>query len=414
MLQDLFPRYHGHYSSLPLLGPSLEGFAAFLVARGYPRGVVICHLRAARQVDERLRRRCCRSIAELTREALHRCAPPYGRAADDPSSSAVVRLLEAYLSERGLLPTLEPLQPADQRLAEYGRYLARVRGLVPLTIRAHVTTASQFIAHLNDVGNATTLPQPTAQDVEAFVSRTGHRVSRATLQHAVAHLRSFLRFLITRGDIPVGLDSQIDTPRIYRGEHLPRSLPWSTVRAFLESIDRSTALGKRDYAIFQLITTYGLRCSEVVSLKLDDIQWRAGCLRVSQRKTASPLTLPLTDAVGDSLLAYLRGGRPQSDHREVFLRHRAPAGVLKAAGVSDAFQAWSKRSSLTIPYQGCHCLRHSYAVHLLRQGTSLKIIGYLLGHRSAESTCVYLRLAVEDLREVALDLPTDAVQEVKS
>jgi integrase/recombinase XerD len=411
MLQELFPRFHGHYSSLPLLGPSLEGFAAFLVARGYPRRPVICHLRAARRVDERLRR-CCRSIVELTRAALHRCAPPSGRAAVDPSSSAVVRLLEAYLAERGLLPSLESSQPADQRLAEYGRYLARVRGLVPLTIRAHVTTASQFIAHLNDAGDATALP--TAQAVEAFVSRTGHRVSRATLQHIVAHLRSFLRFLVGRGEIPFGLDSRIDTPRVYRGERLPRSLPWSTVRAFLESIDRSTALGKRDYAMFQLVTTYGLRCSEVVSLRLDDIQWRAGCLRVSQRKTASPLTLPLTDAVGDSLVAYLRGGRPQSDRREVFLRHRAPAGVLKAAGVSDAFQAWSKRSGLSIPYQGCHCLRHSYAVHLLRQGTSLKTIGDILGHRSAESTCVYLRLAVEDLREVALDLPADAAQEVKS
>lgn len=414
MLQELFPRYHCHYSSLPLLGPFLEGFAAFLVARGYPRGAIICHLRAARQVDERLQRRCCRSIAELTHAALRKCAPPSGRAAEDPSSSAVVRLLEAYLAEKGLLPTLEPSQRADQRLSEYGLYLARVRGLVPLTIRAHLTTASQFIAHLNDAGNATALPQLTAQEVEAFVSRTGHRVSRATLQHSVAHLRSFLRFLVARGDIPVGLDSRIDTPRVYRGERLPRSLPWSTVLAFLESIDRSTAFGKRDYAMFQLITTYGLRCCDVVSVRLDDIQWRAGCLRVSQQKTTSPLTLPLTDTVGDSLVAYLRGGRPQSDRREVFLRHRAPAGVLKAAGVSSVFQAWSKRSGLPIPYQGCHCLRHSYAVHLLRHGTSLKTIGDLLGHRSAESTCVYLRLAVEDLREVALDLPAVTAQEVKS
>jgi site-specific recombinase XerD len=73
--------------------------------------------------------------------------------------------------------------------------------------------------------------------------------------------------------------------------------------------------------------------------------------------------------------------------------------------VTEAFQAWSKRSGLTIPFQGAHCLRHSYAVHLLRAGISLKTIGDLLGHRTLESTCVYLRLAVEDLREVALDLP---------
>jgi site-specific recombinase XerD len=179
----------------------------------------------------------------------------------------------------------------------------------------------------------------------------------------------------------------------------------------LESIDRSTPLGRRDYAMFQLIANYGLRASEVVGLRLDDIQWRTGCLRVAQRKTSAPLILPLTDAVGDSLVAYIRHGRSQSCYREVFLRHRAPAGLLKPTAVTEAFQAWSRRSGLSIPFQGCHCLRHSYAMHLLRQGTSLKTIGDLLGHRSAESTCVYLRLAVEDLREVALDLPASAAQE---
>jgi site-specific recombinase XerD len=164
--------------------------------------------------------------------------------------------------------------------------------------------------------------------------------------------------------------------------------------------------------MFQLIANYGLRASEVVGLRLDDIHWRTGCLSVCQRKSAAPLSLPLTDAVGDSLVSYLRRGRPPSCYREVFLRHRAPAGILKPTAVTEAFQAWSRRSGLAIPFQGCHCLRHSYAVHLLRQGTSLKTIGDLLGHRSTESTCVYLRLAVEDLREVALDLPAGALQEV--
>jgi len=131
-----------------------------------------------------------------------------------------------------------------------------------------------------------------------------------------------------------------------------------------------------------------------------------GRLQVRQRKTSSPLVLPLTDSVGESLADYLRGGRPDADYREVFLRHRAPAGLLKPTAVTEAFQAWSRRSGLPIPFQGAHCLRHSYAVHLLRQGASLKTIGDILGHRSAESTCVYLRLAVEDLREVALNLPS--------
>ena len=98
-------------------------------------------------------------------------------------------------------------------------------------------------------------------------------------------------------------------------------------------------------------------------------------------------------------------GAPPRSYRELFLRCRTPAGVLKPTAVTEAFQAWSKRSGLAIPFRGAHCVRHSYAVHLLRSGLSLKTIGDLLGHRTLESTCVYLRLAVDDLRDVALPLP---------
>jgi integrase len=165
-------------------------------------------------------------------------------------------------------------------------------------------------------------------------------------------------------------------------------------------------LGRRDYAIFLLIATYGLRTSEVAGLRLDDVEWRASRLRVRRPKTRTPLVLPLTDAVGAALLDYLRHARPPRPAcRALFLRVRAPAGPLARTGVTEAFQGWTRRSRLPIPYHGPHCLRHSLAVHLLRQGTSLKAIGDLLGHRSPESTCVYLRLDVEDLRDAALPLP---------
>jgi site-specific recombinase XerD len=93
------------------------------------------------------------------------------------------------------------------------------------------------------------------------------------------------------------------------------------------------------------------------------------------------------------------------------LRERAPAGVLKPTAVGDAFQKWVRRSGLPIPFQGPHCLRHSYAVHLLRCRIPLKTIGDLLGHRTAESTEVYLRLATDDLRSVALPVPRSRAQE---
>jgi len=119
------------------------------------------------------------------------------------------------------------------------------------------------------------------------------------------------------------------------------------------------------------------------------------------------LHLPLTDKVGDALVHYLREARPAQGHcRALFLRSRTPIRALGRTAVSMIFDRWAKRSGLGIPFSGAHCLRHAYAVHLLHTGASLKTIGDLLGHRDSDSTYVYLRLATEALREVALPVPT--------
>ncbi|MEW5803216.1 MAG: site-specific integrase [bacterium] len=177
------------------------------------------------------------------------------------------------------------------------------------------------------------------------------------------------------------------------------------MQAFLRSIDRSTAIGKRDYTMFSLMATYGLRACDVVALKLDDIKWRSGCIRICQAKTGNPLELPLTNEVSSAIYDYLKTVPRYGKYREIFLRLKAPDGILKPTAVIEAFQSWSRKSGLDIPFKGTHCLRHSYALHLLRRGLSLKAIGDLLGHRSPESTAVYIRLATEDLREVALPMP---------
>jgi len=165
-------------------------------------------------------------------------------------------------------------------------------------------------------------------------------------------------------------------------------------------------MGTRDYAMFSLMTTYGMRACEVVALTLDDIHWRARQIHIRQSKTGNALELPLTDEVGTAIQEYLKKVPRYGVCRQVFLRLRAPIGVLKPTAVIEAFQAWSRRSGLDIPFKGAHCIRHSYALNLLRQGVPLKTIGDVLGHRSPESTAVYLRLATEDLRTVALPVPS--------
>jgi|HubBroStandDraft_1064217.scaffolds.fasta_scaffold30111_3 integrase/recombinase XerD len=404
MLAEIYPRDHARFTSLPLLGPHLEGFASWLRSRGYPRLPIRLRIRETPQLDLRLRRRRVRQLGVLSRAQLLEFAPRV--VLDDVYLSALVRSLASYLDERRVLA--RPAAGAhEQMVAAYRVYLDRVRGLADPTTRQHCSTASELLSFLHFDRDRSVLRRVGPRQIESFVRIAATRLCRASLQHMVARLRCFLRFLVSRDEIARGLDSTVDTPRLYRGEQLPRSLPWEIVQAFLGAIVRSTPKGRRDYAMFVLIATYGLRTSEVASLRLDDIEWRAGQLRVMRSKTKTPAILPLSHEVGAALLDYLRHARPELPRREVFLRYRSPAGPITAKTVTNAFRDWSRRSGLPIPYQGPHCLRHSLAVHLLRRGTSLKAIGDLLGHRSAESTCVYLRLHVDDLRDAALDLPRE-------
>jgi len=420
MLRELYPRVHRRYTSLPVIGSILEGFGAWLLKQGYSTDRAREYFCATPRLARRLQRRGVRSLAGVTQTRLRACAP--GDSQQDPDLAALVRQLDRYCRIELSVYSAPPVTRIAQRVAAYEAYLEQVRGFARSTCTYHRLTVTEFLTHLGYEKTPARLAGLTPRDLETFLCTVGPRQTRASLQHVVSHVRAFLRFLTAGGELAPGLDTQIDTPRVYRGEQLPRALPWDTVQALLKAIDRTTAMGRRDYAMFLLIATYGLRACEVVSLTFDDVEWRAARLRIPQRKTRGSIWLPLTDEVGTALLDYLRCGRPAlavrrqrvrfrggppPTYRELFLRHRTPVGVLKPTAVTESFQAWSKRSGLAIPFQGVHCLRHSYAVYLLRSGIALKTIGDLLGHRTLDSTCVYLRLAVEDLRDVALGLPAE-------
>lgn len=390
---------------MPLLGPIVDGFDDWLADNGYTRGSRKFTIRMLPHVDADLRRRRTRDVANLTHAILDGCWRDLIKIF--PTNAGTVRALERYLAAAGLMVIGEPQPPAvpaPRPLSEeYVDHLREVRGFAASTISHHRFTSQCFLNHLQRKKIA--LDSIQAKDVETYIRQTGKRLSRASLQHDIGVVRGFLRFLATDGRAPTGLDRQVDTPRLYRLEQLPRALSWNVVTGLLSGMERATSMGLRDYTMFLLIATYGLRASEVVAIGLDDIRWRQGILRIHQRKTSSPLELPLTNEVLSALVKHLKRTPPPAPYRRVFMRMRAPIGVLKPTAITEAFQALVRSSGLDIPYQGPHCLRHSYALHLLKNGTPLKTIGDILGHRTAESTSMYLRLATGDLREVALAVP---------
>ena len=410
MLTEVYPRYHARYRSLPILGQHLEGFIRWLRIEGYSPLSIRIRVRGAMRLDAVLRQRGVREPGDITAAELLACAPAHAR--DDVYLSVSTHAFTRYFDELGVLAA-PPVTLAETLVAAYQRHLERVRGLSAGTVKNHSASVAEFLAFVGYEDRPDCLAELDHRGIARFLQRLAERHSRASLQHDVARLRSFLRFLAAREVIEPGLDAQVDTARVYRGERLPRALPWQSVRALVRCIDRSTAMGRRDYAMLLLVTTYGLRSGEVVGLRLEDIQWRTNRLRVRRPKVNAPLVLPLTSEVGAALLDYLQDGRPNLPYREIFLRVRTPVAPLKRTALTQALRGWLRRNDLRIPFTGAHCLRHSVAMRLLRQGTSLKAIGDLLGHRSAESTCVYLRLHIEDLRAVALPLPAEARQEVR-
>ena len=365
MLKDLYPRAHARYFSLPLLGPILGDFESWLLHKGFSRGTRRQKFKDTVRVNRFLVRRGRKHVSQIARSDFQACRLWYRRR--NPSTAGTGHSLQQFLEEQNLLPPPEPSPPTPTtaQVSAYAAYLRDVRGFSASSCNHHTYTASSFLQQLGYDRQSSRLARLRPRDIEEFVRLRGKTLCRASLQHTVAHLRGFLRFLTMSGLIRPGLDAQIDTPRLYRLERPPRALPWKVVRGLLRCIDRKTPRGLRDYAMFCLIATYGLRTSQIVSLTLDDIHWRDKWIHVAQRKNGIPLQLPLTDPVATALVQYLRKGRPSSPHREIFLRVRAPAGILKPTAVTEAFQYWSRRSGLEIPYHGPHCIRHSYAVHLL-------------------------------------------------
>jgi integrase/recombinase XerD len=170
-----------------------------------------------------------------------------------------------------------------------------------------------------------------------------------------------------------------------------------------------TARGQRDYAILMLLARYGIRAGEVTRLRLDDVDWRKEVIRIRHTKTGVTSYLPLLPEVGEAILRYLQKSRPKTHFREIFLRTRAPYRPFESG--SSLYTPIRRRiDAAGVPEEGKrgpHAFRHARAVSMIRASASLKEIGDVLGHRASDSALVYLKLATDDLRAIALEIPAE-------
>ena len=403
-LERIRPRAHVRYRALPLFGSIIADYCVWLRQRSYTTKTILVCLKGIRQVEGWLRCEGRRKLADISERDI--CAV-HDRFRANNNVGGAARSLGAFLVERGLIAAAAPPPPmfSQRELAHFGEYLRAVCGFAGATIVRHHGRIRSFLQFLKADRRPSNLRDISIRRIEDYLRLAAKTNTRFSLQQVVASLRTYLRWRYTKGLLRLPLHEQIDSPRCYRLERLPRALPWAQLSALLRSIERTTPMGQRDFTILFLAARYGLRSGELVALKLEDFNWRTGTIRILQSKTKQTLFLPLTDEAGDIVSRYLRDARPVSPHRAVFLRQRAPMGPLLATSVYDILESRVRRSGLPLKTMGTHVLRHSFAVHLLRQGVSTKQIGDAMGHRDIESTGVYLRLAVDDLRLIGLPVP---------
>jgi integrase/recombinase XerD len=307
-----------------------------------------------------------------------------------------------------VLPSFEPSgrrhhpQPFAEALPGFFEYLVEERGLRPASVLGYRHHLDRFEAYLRRIG-IESLQELSPAILSAFVvERAALGLAKSTVRDGAGVLRVFLRFAHRRGVVEADLSSAVGWPQVYRLSSIPRSISWGDVNRVLAEVERRTKVGRRDYAILLLLVTYGLRAREITALTLDDIDWKRERLAIPERKAGHSTAFPLSAVVGEAILDYLRGGRPETTDRHVFFRAAAPKRPLGTAAVSGIARRYLLKAGIDVPRPGSHTLRHSAVQRLVDADFDLKTIGDFVGHRSPSSTEVYAKVAIEALREVAL------------
>lgn len=317
--------------------------------------------------------------------------------------STVNRFVE-YLIRHGIVRdqrTGTPKTRYDRLACEFVRFQIEHRGICPEYAKAVRRYCRCFFEYL-ERHNIRRLVALRPEAVLDFITEDGKRYLRRTESARCSVLRSLLTYLYRKGVVRRDLAGIIIGPHIYKDESCPRFISRVQIRAVLSQIDLTTSIGLRDYTMTLLLATYGLRGIEVIRLHLDDIDWRNNLIHIKARKAGNNTVYPLASSVANAIIQYLKKARPHSNDRHIFLSVKAPYRPLAYTwALGDKIRQYMKMAGVKVTRPGTHTFRYSCAQLLLKQGIPLKVISDYLGHTQPETTRQYIKIAIEDLREVA-------------
>jgi site-specific recombinase XerD len=319
---------------------------------------------------------------------------------------ALAHLLQVLRGE-GRISELQALVPQtiQDELDRFNAHLDAVCGLASATRTSRRMWVGKFL--VDRFGSAPIeIDRIQPADVVEFMVRPTNHYSPGTAGVLGSALRSYLRYRAVRCEDRVEkLVAAVPTVARWRLATVPAHLTSEEIGRFLDTFDRHSASGQRGYAMARCLSDMGLRASEVAAIQLDDLNWREGTLTIGRGKSRRADVLPLPVATGKAIVQYLRGARPQSANRALFVRHRAPFDApIRAEFVRGAVRRAFARCGLD-RYTGTHVLRHSAAMRMRCAGASLKEIADVLRHRSLDTTRIYTKVDLPGLAAVAAPWP---------
>ena len=246
----------------------------------------------------------------------------------------------------------------------------------------------------------------TPYDVELFFIKATSRWGTAYKRSLQATLRSFFDFCHEQKYTTQNLRFSLPVIKTYRLSEIPKKIDENEAIKLIDSIDRSTASGKRTYAILLLLYTYGVRGCQVSSLKLKNIDWHKEEIHFPSVKHGKKCSFPLFADVGNAILDYLKNARQKCQYQEVFLNLKGPCKPLTTNNnLYQIIRTAMLKADIKSPSKGSHCFRHGFVSRMLKQGEAFKHIADLLGHKHIQTTFIYTKIDFNSLAEVALELP---------
>jgi len=333
-----------------------------------------------------------------------RCAPRCYRTRAEVR--AALRLFFKMLGTDGIVPLKMPPVPAAivAEIEEFDCHLVDARGLAASTRAVRIRHLQDFLIDRFGTGSIM-VKRLTPPDVVSFMTRYTAGWAPGSIKAAGTSLRSYFMFKSIRGERTKSLIAALPRVAQWRHSRLPQGLSADEIDLLLGAFDRTSATGKRDYAITRCLLDLGLRRTEVAHLRLDDVDWEAGTLHFHAKGKRIDI-LPLPDTAGAAIMDYLRNGRPQTTRRELFVRHRPPSNAPADLDIiRNAVRYAAQRCGLERRIRGTHILRHTVACRMVQSGARFKEIADLLRHRSLNTTTIYAKIDLAGLSRVAMPWP---------